>query len=158
LLSWSRARTPRTMAVASSGRPVRVGVGASVARVSSAPSLGTSLAVDAGLGVGQGLEALEVDAATRRDAQAVGAVGHALERAVDLVDDLLRRRRQQQVALTLDVDGVALARLLVELRVAALALGGQLVGLGLEVGGLLHVAGPLLEQALLEPFDRLGGD
>ena len=121
--------------------------------VSLAASLGTSLAVDAGLGVRQGLEALEVDAPTGGEAQAVGAVLHALERAVDLVDDLLRRRREQEVALALDVDGVALARLLVELRVAALALGGELLGLGLELVGLLDVAGPLLEQARLQPLD-----
>ena len=97
-------------------------MGCAVSRGSSA-SLGTSLAVDAGLGVRQGLETLEVDAATGGDAQPVGAVGDALQRAVDLVDGLLGRRREQQVALALDVDGVALARLLVELGVAALALG-----------------------------------
>src|SRR5262245_32901649 len=122
---------PRTMAVARSGRPARAGASLPVRVVSLAASLGTSLAVDAGLGVGQRLEALQVDAPAGGDAQAVGAGGHALERAVDLVDDLLRRRRQEQVALALDVDGVALARLLVELRVATLPLGRELVGLGL---------------------------
>src|SRR6186997_1430343 len=106
---------PRTMAVARRGRPALVGADESpgarvpVSRVTLrwwlSASLGTSLAVDAGLGVGQRLEALEVDAPTGGEAQAVGATGDALERAVDLVDDLLRRRRQEQVALALDVDG-----------------------------------------------------
>src|SRR5829696_425709 len=173
--SWSSATTPRTMAVARSGRPARAGAGgvpASPAAGSGsarsavgdgvrgferrwlAASLGTSLAVDAGLGVRQRFEALEVDAAAGREADAVRAVGDALERTVDLVDDLLGRRRQQQVALTLDVDGVALARLLVELGVAALALGRQLIGLGLQVGGLQDVAGALFLQAGLQPLER----
>src|SRR4051794_35625823 len=165
LLSWSRATTPRTMAVARSGRPARAGADLGpgevlpvVLPVLLAASLGTSLAVDAGLGVRQSLEAFEVDAAAGGQTHAVGAGSHPLERPVDLVDDLLRRGREQQVALALDVDRVALARLLVELGVAPLTLGRELVGFGLEDGGLLHVARPLLEQAGLEALDGLRGE
>ena len=62
------------------------------------------------------------------------------------------RRRQQQVALALDVDGVALARLLVELGVALVAVLRELLGFRLELVGLREVARPLLEQPDPEPF------
>ena len=65
---------------------------------------------------------------------------HPHERVVDVVDDLARRCRQQEIALPLDVDGVALARLLVELRVATLALARELLGLGRELLGLAQRA------------------
>src|SRR5262249_60622746 len=105
----------------------------------SGPWSGPRLALAARVGVGGRFEPLERDAAARRRADAVGLVPDALERAVDVVDDLARRRRQQQVALTLDVDRVAFAGLLVELRVAALALGSKLLRLGLELLRLVDV-------------------
>src|SRR4051812_23181515 len=109
------------MSVARTGRPCG-GPDAGLDPSALSASFGTRLAVDAGLRVRQRLESLQRDAAAGGHAHPVGLVPDPLERPVDLVDDLPRRRRQQQVALALDVDGVALARLLIELRVAALAL------------------------------------
>ena len=55
---------------------------------------------------------------------------------------------QREVALALDGERVALARLLVELHVARLALGGQQVGLGLQRRGLADVGDPLVLERL----------
>src|SRR4051794_13302587 len=148
--SWSSTTTPRTIAVASSGRPVGREVVGGAGPPALAASLGTSLAVDARLGVRQRLESLEADAATGRQAQTVRLVLDARERAVDLVDDLLGRGGEQEIALPFDVDGVALARLLVELRVAAFTLGRELLGLRRQLIGLLDVAGAFRQEARLE--------
>src|SRR5689334_20445883 len=98
--------------------PNEIRVRRAAARPESATPLGTRLAVDTDVGPRNRLEALERDLATRVRAHAVGPLLHPGERGVDVLDDLARRRGEQQIALALDVDGVALARLLVELRVA----------------------------------------
>src|SRR5262249_57191192 len=56
--------------------------------------------------------------------------------------------REGQVPLALDGQGVALARLLVELDVAGLAVLGERVGLGLEGLGLAEVVGALALELL----------
>ena len=63
-------------------------------------------------------------------AEAVDALVHAGQRAVDGIDGGPGGRREGEVALALDVDRVALARLLVELGVARLPIDGQSLGLG----------------------------
>src|SRR6476661_6492952 len=148
-VSWSRTTTATTMSGAIRRAPDRV---------ASAAPFDTLLAVDAGLGPRDGLEARHRDPPACGRAQPVRAVLHTLERGVDLLDRLTRGRREHEVALALDADGVALARLLVELRVALLALGDQRLGLGLELRGLAHVAVALLEQELLQLLERLRGD
>src|SRR5680860_341045 len=152
-VSWSSAITPSTIPAASASRRcswARSGAGSLPA------SLRTGLAVDALLGVRDGLEPLEGDPPSRGHAQAVSAGVHAGQGPVDRLHDAARRRRQQQVALTLDVDGVALARLLVELGVTGVAFHGERVGLGLELVGLAQVASPLVLQPAPQPVDRLG--
>ena len=79
-------------------------------------------------------------------ADAVGALVDLGQSVVDLLDRGPGLGAERQVALALDGQGVALARLLVELDVARLALLGQRVGLGLERFGLAQVGGPLLDQ------------
>src|SRR5262245_55301406 len=141
-VSWSRTRIPATIAGAThqGGVPAALPPG----------PLDTLLAVDAELRPRDRLEPGHVDPAAGRDADAVRAVLHPLQRPVDLVDGLARVRGEHQVALTLDGDGVALARLLVELGVALLPLGHEHVGVGLQLHRLLEVAGPLLDEQLLQ--------
>src|SRR5207244_328879 len=62
-------------------------------------------------------------------ADAVGAGLDLGQRPVDLLDGGLGLGAEGEVALSLDVHGAALTRLLVELDVAGLHLLGQLVGL-----------------------------
>ncbi len=89
-------------------------------------------------------------------------VGLAIDLAqgvIDLLDGGRGLCRQGQVPLTVDGDRAALARLLVELDIAGLALEGQRVGLGPEVDGLAAVDAPLLEQQgplLVEELGVLG--
>src|SRR3954449_11607273 len=116
--------------------------------VTSAPSFGTRLAVDADIGPRNRLEPLDRDLAARVRADAVRALLQTRQRGVDLVDDVTGLCRQQQVALALDVHGVTFARLLVELGVAALALASELLGLGHELLGLVLQARLLLEELL----------
>ncbi len=78
----------------------------------------------------------------------------ARQRAFDVVDGLARGRRQGEVALALDADRVALARLLVELGVALFAFGRQRLGLGLQLVGLAPVPAALLLQALAQLRER----
>src|SRR5689334_14223916 len=148
-VSWSRTTTATTMSGAMRRAPDRV---------ASAAPFDTLLAVDAGLGPRDGLEPRHRDPPTRGRAEPVRAVLHALERGVDLLDRLPCGGRQHEVALALDADRVALARLLVELRVALLALGDQRLGLRLELGRLADVAVALLEQELLQLLERLRRD
>ena len=61
------------------------------------------------------------------------------QRALDVVDRLARGGRQGEVAFALDADRVALARLLVELRVALLAFAREQLGLGRQLLGLAQV-------------------
>src|SRR5215510_4969508 len=65
LVSWSRTTTPTTMAATTHPRTARRG------RVSSTPSFGTRLAVDAHIGPRDGLEPLDGDLAARVRADAV---------------------------------------------------------------------------------------
>ena len=76
------------------------------------------------------------------------------ERLRDVVDGLARRGREREVALALDAERVALARLLVELRVAGLALVRERLGLGLEPLGLARVLAPLLDELDPQPLHR----
>src|SRR5690606_1344200 len=121
-VSWSSTTTPATIAAAARCRWVRRG------GRPSPPSFGTRLAVDADVGPRDRLQALDRDLAARVRAHAVGALSDPGERRVDLLHQLAGLGRQQEVALALDADGVALARLLVELGVARLPLAGQLLG------------------------------
>jgi hypothetical protein len=93
-------------------------------RVLSTAPLAAGLALHALHRPREHLEARQRDAVAARDAQAERVVGHLPQRALDVLDGLARGGRQREVALTLDVDRVALARLLVELGVALLALAG----------------------------------
>src|SRR6187551_1230416 len=123
--------------------------------VTSAPSFGTRLAVDADIGPRDRLEPLDRDLAARIRADAVRALLQPCQRGVDLVDHMTGLRREQEVTFALDVHGVAFARLFVELGVATLALPGELLGLGDELLGLVLQARLLLEELLLEAFLRL---
>ena len=114
------------------------------------------LALDAQRGERQRLEAGHGDLLAAPLADAVGADVHAAQGPVDLLHRLGRRGRQRQVALPLDVEGVALARLLVELGVARLPLGGQRLGLGGQVVGLADVGLPLLLEEAAQLVERLG--
>src|SRR5207302_4340604 len=100
LVSWSADTTATTIPAARPGRPSGPAV------LPSASAFGTRLAVDAVLRVREGLEPLERDAPAGGHAHPVGAGLHALQRPVDLVDDLASRGGEQQVALTLHVQGV----------------------------------------------------
>ena len=81
-------------------------------------------------------------------AHAVDARRDPLQGGVDLLDLGPGLGAEGQVALTLDRQRVALARLLVELDVAGLAVLGERDGLGHERIGLLVVVGPLRQQRL----------
>src|SRR5580765_4349637 len=105
----------------------------------SATPFATSLALHALLGPRDDFEPCERDAIQAGDAHAVHARGYALERAVDVVDRLARRRREREIALALDAHRVALARLFVELSVTLLPLRRELLGRGLELLGLTGV-------------------
>src|SRR3954447_14043309 len=146
-VSWSRTRIPTTIVGASQR-------GGAAGGLAPGP-LDTLLAVDAELGPRDGLEPGHVDLAARRHAQAVGAVVHPLQRPVDLVDGLARVGGEHEVTLALHGDHVALAGLLVELRVALLPLVHEHVGVGLELDGLLEVAGPLLDEEVAQLLQRL---
>src|SRR4029450_4082710 len=98
------------------------------------------------------------DGLARVDADPVHALLDALESLVDLADGVAGLSRQGEVALPLHGEGVTLTGLLVDLDVAGLAGGGELVGLLLQRLGLLQVAGPLLLQRLLLLLDEGGGD
>src|SRR5262249_61149276 len=87
--------------------------GAGGGRGVSAPPLRAGLAVDAGVRVRKRLEPFERDPATRGHTDTVGARAHALERAVDVLDDEAGRRRQEEIALPLHAPGVAPAPLFV---------------------------------------------
>ena len=130
--------------------------GAAGAALRSASALGTRLAVDAHLRPRDRLEPLERDLAPRGLAHAVLVALHPIQRVVDLLDHLAGRRREQQVPLALDVDGVALAGLLVELGVARLALAGELLRLGGEVVRLMEEPRLLVDELLAEPVEGLG--
>src|SRR6516162_10080009 len=91
----------------------------------SAASFATLLALDALLGPRNDLETCDRNPVATRHTQSVGAVGHACQRTLDVVDGLTRARRQREIALALDAHGVALARLLVELRIALFALARE---------------------------------
>src|SRR6476660_4598244 len=119
-VSWSRTTTATTMSGAIRRAPDRV---------ASAAPFDTLLALHAGLGPWDRLEPRHRDAPAGRRAEPVGPCVHPRERGIDLLDGLARSGRQHEVALTLHADGVALARLLVELGVALLALGHERVGL-----------------------------
>src|ERR1700712_1595676 len=92
--------------------------------------LDTLLAIHAELGPRNRFEAGDNDATTRGDADAVGAVVHPLQCPIDLVHRLAGIRGEHQVTFALDRDGVALARLLVELGVTLLPLVHEQVRVG----------------------------
>src|SRR5690348_17837476 len=91
-VSWSRTTTATTMIGASRRAPDRV---------ASAAPFDTLLAVDAGLGPRNGLEARHRDPPARGRAQPVRARLHALERGVDLLHRLMGGGREHEVALAL---------------------------------------------------------
>ena len=114
-----------------------------------------ALALHAQRSVRQGLEAFLGDVGAALLALAVGAGVDLLDRGVDLLDGGAGLRRQGQVALALDGQRVALARLLVELDVAGLAVLGQRVGLGLQGLGLAQVVGALGSSSASWPSRNL---
>ena len=120
---------------------------------STAP-LAAGLALDALDRPREHLEPRQRDAIAARDAHAERVLRHLTQRAFDVLDGLSRGRREREVTLALDVDRVALARLLVELRVALLAFAREQVGLGRELVGLAEVAGPLGLESLAELLER----
>src|SRR5262245_30136742 len=123
-------------------------------RVTSPAALATGFALHTLLRPRNHLEARNRNPVAAREAQAVRPFVHARERALDVVDGLACTRRQCEVALTLDADGVAFARLLVELGVALLALARENFGFGLELLGLPAVPIAFLDQPFLELGER----
>ena len=81
-------------------------------------------------------------------ARPVSLLLDAHHRVVDLLDGEQRLCGEGQVALAVDGDRAALAGLLVELHVTGLALLGERVRLGLQVGRLADVDGALFGQQL----------
>src|SRR4051812_18382358 len=152
-VSWSTRTMPasaaRTHAVRARGR---------VLPAASAAPFATGLALHALLRPRNDLEACDRDAITARDAYAVEAGRDALQGAVDVLDRLARGGRQRQVALAFHADGVALARLLVELRVALLALRRELLGRRLELLGLAGMARARFVEELAQLFERARGE
>src|SRR3954468_22265907 len=91
----------------------------------SATPFSTRLALHALIGPRDRLEPRHRNAIATDLAVAVRTVFHARERLGDVVDGLARRGRECEIALALDAQRVALARLFVELRVARFAFVGQ---------------------------------
>src|SRR4051812_8957896 len=116
----------------------------------SATPFATSLALHALLGPRDDLEPPDRDAVEAGHANAVHPCGNAKQCAVDVVDGLARRGRQREVALALDAYGVALARLLVELRIALFSLRRELLGRRLELLGLARMTGARLVEQLAQ--------
>src|SRR3954470_4641685 len=116
----------------------------------SAPALTTRLAADTQVGPRNGLQARDRNAIAAHLAVAVAVLGHPVEGLLDVLDGLAGRGRQRKVALTLDGQRVALAALLVELRVARFTLAGDLLGLRGERLRLLEVHLPFGEQLLAQ--------
>src|SRR5690606_13672810 len=138
--SWSA--TSRSSAVPTT-RPQRRSPATRGADRSESSDATSGLAEAAGLVlhalacVRDGLEPLARDRLAGVLAQPVGALLESLERRVDLLDRLQRRRGTGEVEVPLDRQGVALARLVVELHVPGLAAPGQRIGLvaqGLRLG------------------------
>src|SRR5665811_1137549 len=103
-----------------------------VPRASATP-FATGLALHALLRPRDDLEPGDGNAIETGDAHAVHTGWYALQRSIDVVDRLARGRRQREVALTLDARRVAFARLFVELGVALLAVGRELLGRCLQL-------------------------
>ena len=107
-------------------------------------------------GVGQGAEPGLHDRLVAPLAGAVGLLGDPHEGVLDLLDRSERLGREGEVALAVDRDRPALARLLIELHVAGLALLGQRVGLRLQRLGLLLVDPTLGDEGPTLLLQELG--
>src|SRR5690606_36593234 len=109
-----------------------------------------ALALDAQRRLGQRLQALLGDGGAAVLADAVGDVVDAGDGGLDLLYCSAGLGRDGQFAIALDGQGVALARLPVELNVAGLAVLGERVGLSLQGLALAQLVLPLgLEQRQL---------
>src|SRR5205085_798110 len=91
-------------------------------------------------GIWERLEPRLGDGLTTAFTGAIGAGIDAFEGPVDLLHRPPCLGAERKIALALDVDGGALARLLVELDVAWFHLLGQLLGLGPQRLRLAHIA------------------
>src|SRR5262249_45269647 len=115
--------------------------------LASATPFATGLALHALLGPRDHLEPGNRNAIEAGDAHAVHPGRDAIERAIDVLDGLARRRRKREITLALDADRVAFTRFLVELRIALLTLRCELLRGRFELLGLACMAfARLLEQ------------
>src|SRR5260221_1569364 len=130
---------------------VRVPVG-----VRSPAPLAAGLALHALHRPRQHLEPRQRNALSARGTQPERVLVELAQRAVDVVDRLARGGREREVSLPLHVHRVALARLLVELGVALLALAGEQIGLGRELVGLAQMVRALLFEAFAQLLQRAG--
>ena len=160
LVSWSSATTRAAAPAKARRRPTAARPRPRSAQRREKPR---ALALDAQRRVREGPQPLLGDDRVALLAHAVRAVLELGQRQVDLVHGVLGLGAQREVALALHGQRVALARLLVELHVARLALGGQQVGFRLErrrladVGdALLLEGGQLAQQELVERAGALG--